>query len=73
MKSISGSERVQPIVRSDLDLGPCSPSGACPGRLRPVLSADGTAWEAEQCDACNGRWWYQVPRSPSGLPGGDLQ
>lgn len=56
-----------PILLLEVELGPCSPKGTCPGKLHPVLSADRTAWEAEQCDTCSGRWWYQTPRDPSQL------
>lgn len=30
--------------------------------LRPVLSLDGTAWEADRCDVCGGSWWFNVPK-----------
>lgn len=39
-------------------VGACG--GSCTGDLHPVV-ADG-AWQAEKCDTCNGRWWFQVPR-----------
>jgi quercetin dioxygenase-like cupin family protein len=47
------------------DLGPCVTG--CAGRLRPVISKDGSAWEAERCDVCNRKWMYTVPRTPSDL------
>lgn len=44
------------------------PCPRCSGTLTDVIAKDGSCVEAERCDSCGGRWWFDPPRPIAASP-----
>lgn len=52
-------------VAAHIDLEDCPRCESTPRpKLHPMISQDGSAFEAERCTVCNCQWWFQVPKFP---------
>jgi len=59
---------VEVILIGGPDLGRCLYPG-CAGRLAPMLSRDGSAWEADGCNTCGRSWWHNPPKTAPKMEG----